>query len=644
MNILAINFGHDASLALFRNGQLQAFSELERLTRRKHSVGITVADVTGFLFKNDCDYRSIDAIGLCGTQWWNAKHESGLSLTPGFNNAVFGSIENQPEWSASPSCMGTDKWYCYESHASRLSDVHQTSFPMALSGALQHHKGLPDSPQALDNLVATTAHWLSIDRAEDSIRRRKTAAAMQPYVMMLENIAKPAFFIPHQLAHATYGAYYLPSGASGFILCHDGGWPHIPLNSGGIYLAGKHGVYPLLDPQLFVGQLYQRLGEIAGFGAAEAPGKLMGLAAYGFPDPRCEKVVDRLLALAAPSNEWRVETFEQSLLDTLDTIAQFAKGSPVLRLAAREHSFAFPSPEFSIALAANAQYIVESVWERAISTPLSYLLDRFDLSREVPMVGGFALNCPANTRLQMAIPGSRIRPLPGAGDMGTAIGAGAAVSAYLGDKLPRAPEDSSAAFPPRPPLAREKTTISGALEKIPTPTDLSSWYATELVAGKIFCHVEGDAEVGPRALGHRSIIAHGVLAETRDKINRHKGREAWRPLAPLVRRCDFDRFFFGQSDAADYMLFTFPVIHDELPAITHVDGSARAQSINEGLLFDVLTAIDAQGSHPVIINTSFNVAGEPIVETDEEAVRSFLALGFDYLFLNGQIFQPAGSR
>ena len=92
------------------------------------------------------------------------------------------------------------------------------------------------------------------------------------------------------------------------------------------------------------------------------------------------------------------------------------------------------------------------------------------------------------------------------------------------------------------------------------------------------------------------------------------------------------------------MLFTFPVMHEGLGAITHVDGSARVQTVEKGTLHSVLTEIDKTGAVPVLINTSYNVAGEPIVETSEQAVNCFLKLGFDYLFIDGRIYEPSETK
>lgn len=640
-SILAVNFGHDATLALFVAGHLVAYRELERHTRKKHSVGIAAADIQGFLADAGFRFADLDAVALCSTQWWNAKHDAQMNLSPGYDEAIFANVPPADLWPARPRFEGTESWYCYGDHAARLAGVTQTAWPITLSAALPHYHGLPTTAAEFDQLYARVGDWLATDAADSRDRQARLAPGLYPYVFHLEGEAKPAFFVPHHWAHAGYGAYYLTGDRPGLLVSHDGGWPYFACNAGAVYLRGQHGVYPILDPGLFVGQLYQRCGELAGFHPAEAPGKLMGLSAYGQASPESDGIVDALLALTRPTPVWTLGEFERALADILGRITAMAARHRHILAAAEAYHFNFQDRDFSISLAAHAQAIVENTWERALAPLLGRLRDRFELSDSVPIVGGFALNCPANSRLQAALPDMRLSPLPGCGDMGTAIGAGVVLSSFLSGQLPRAASGESAAFPPRPATRREVSAAGlEALAPVTPSEPLATWYAQELLAGKIFCHLEGDSETGPRALGHRSIIAHGVLAETRDYINRKKRREAWRPLAPLVRLGDFQRFFSGSPESAEFMLFTYRVLADDIPAVTHVDGTARGQSIASGTLFEVLTEMEALGALPVMINTSFNVAGEPIVETHAEAIRSFLTLGFDYLYLDGQLYQP----
>jgi carbamoyltransferase len=225
--------------------------------------------------------------------------------------------------------------------------------------------------------------------------------------------------------------------------------------------------------------------------------------------------------------------------------------------------------------------------------------------------------------------------------MGVSIGAGALLVSYLTGRFPCNDQENliSPAFPPRPDIFTRK------LPQSLTPMELEDplgFYAAQLLDGKIFCHVEDESEVGPRALGHRSIIAHAANDLVRDRINRCKGREMWRPLAPIVRACDVTRFFAGPDagEMSRFMLSTYRVVNpQQLPAVTHVDHTARTQMVEDGTISDLLDRLSEISEIPVIVNTSFNVAGEPLVETYTEAVSSFECLGFDYLYIDGKVYQ-----
>ena len=156
----------------------------------------------------------------------------------------------------------------------------------------------------------------------------------------------------------------------------------------------------------------------------------------------------------------------------------------------------------------------------------------------------------------------------------------------------------------------------------------------------MFCIQSGRSEVGPRALGHRSIIAWAGSENIRDLINERKGRENWRPLAPICSIEDFSTYFTGEIEDARFMLTVSKSKTSEIPAVTHVDNTARVQVIdhNERFLYDVLKELRNLQATPVIVNTSFNCAGEPVVETFKDAVKSFGDMGFDYLISDTDIF------
>lgn len=171
------------------------------------------------------------------------------------------------------------------------------------------------------------------------------------------------------------------------------------------------------------------------------------------------------------------------------------------------------------------------------------------------------------------------------------------------------------------------------------PADPAGYLAERIADGAIVAIFEGEAEFGPRALGHRSIIASPLRLENWRRLNELKGREPWRPLAPIVLAEEFERHFDGCPPDTHYMLFNARVKGFDLPAVTHRDGSARVQvAVPEiGFVHDLLEAFRALTGVGVLVNTSFNRRNEPIVETPADAIEAFAAMRLDYLYLQGVI-------
>jgi carbamoyltransferase len=156
---------------------------------------------------------------------------------------------------------------------------------------------------------------------------------------------------------------------------------------------------------------------------------------------------------------------------------------------------------------------------------------------------------------------------------------------------------------------------------------------------------EGRSELGPRALGHRSILANPMHAANWQRVNSIKGREAWRPFAPAVLEEKAGEWFKGGPAVSPFMLFTAQVACDRLPAITHRDGSARIQTVSPrvGRLYDLLCYFEQLSGVPVVLNTSFNGPGEPIVETPEDALGFFIGSDLNALFLEDRMVLQASS-
>jgi carbamoyltransferase len=175
--------------------------------------------------------------------------------------------------------------------------------------------------------------------------------------------------------------------------------------------------------------------------------------------------------------------------------------------------------------------------------------------------------------------------------------------------------------------------------------------AAELLAeGNILGWFEGGSEVGPRALGHRSIICHPGKPGMKDILNaRVKHREAFRPFAPSVLR-EYAADYFDLACESPYMLLIAGVKEDKreiVPAVVHVDGTARVQTVdreNNGRFYDLIEKVFKITGVPVILNTSFNIAGEPIVETPADALKCFMSTEMDYLVIEDYLIEASGPK
>ena len=177
-----------------------------------------------------------------------------------------------------------------------------------------------------------------------------------------------------------------------------------------------------------------------------------------------------------------------------------------------------------------------------------------------------------------------------------------------------------------------------------TAEDAATFLAKAIAEGAVVAIFDGKAEIGPRALGHRSLIASPLLGENWARMNAIKGREPWRPFAPVALADDAHRHFDGCPPDSYYMLFNARVTTRALPAVTHRDGSARLQIAlpETGFIHQLLVAFKTVTGFGVLLNTSFNGRGEPIVETPHEAILAFLAMKIDYLYLQGYVLRRSG--
>jgi carbamoyltransferase len=253
------------------------------------------------------------------------------------------------------------------------------------------------------------------------------------------------------------------------------------------------------------------------------------------------------------------------------------------------------------------------------------------------IAGGVGLNCVANAKILRETPFQELYVMPNAGDRGLAVGA--ALYGYhviLGGNERHPPAHD---YLGRPSSERQ---IVRALEaakgtRFRRSDDIASECAALIANGRIVGWVQGGAEFGPRALGHRTILADPRTAASKERLDAEiKRREWFRPYAPSVLAERADEYF-EMLGPSPYMLLavnTRPSVRNKVPAIVHVDGSARVQTVEletEPLYHRLISRFDELTDVPLVLNTSFNGYGEPMVETPEEAVSAMHTMGLDAL-------------
>jgi carbamoyltransferase len=274
-------------------------------------------------------------------------------------------------------------------------------------------------------------------------------------------------------------------------------------------------------------------------------------------------------------------------------------------------------------------------------------------AKNLCIAGGVGLNCVANGKLARESGFENVWVQPAAGDDGIAIGC-----AYYGHLAIQGKPRTHVikhAFYGKPYRDEEvKDAVSKRMVRLvsrstPSP-DICKETAKILADGNIIGWFQGRSEFGPRALGNRSILADPRTPEMKDILNsRVKFRQPFRPFAPIVLKERADEIFLGPGDSP-YMLMAkhvAPEWKDKIPAIVHVDGTARVQTVAEDenpILYRLLKEFDALTGVPVLVNTSFNIKGEPIVETPEDAIQCFLGTGIDYLILHDLVMSKKATH
>lgn len=539
--------------------------------------------------------------------------------------------------------------YCLAQEGRQLKDINYIVFydkPLVKFERLLETY-LSYAPKGIRSFFSAMPVWLKEKLYLKKLLKQELAAMAG----FKEKDLPELLFTNHHQSHAA-SAFFASPFEEAAVLCMDGvgEWATTSVWEGkGNELVPKWEI----DFPHSLGLLYSAFTYYTGFKVNSGEYKLMGLAPYGQPK-YVDLILDNLLDLK-PDGTFRLDmdyfNYTTGLTMTnsrFDTLFNGAPRKPETPITQREMD-----------IASSIQHVTEEVVLR-----LGRTIHREMGSEHLCLAGGVALNCVANGRLLREGPFKDIWIQPAAGDAGGAVGAALAVwhqyensprsvngldkmkGSYLG---PRFSNDEIRAY----------LDTAGASYIYLEDDKLLPRLAEIIAAENVVGWFQGRMEFGPRALGGRSIIGDPRSPRMQSKMNlKIKYRESFRPFAPAVLAEQVSKYF-QISQASPYMLLVAPVTDDlripmnpdqeklfgidklnvprsQIPAVTHVDYSARVQTVHKETnprFYELLRQFEKQFDCAVMVNTSFNVRGEPIVCTPEDAYRCFMRTEMDYLVL-----------
>lgn len=467
---------------------------------------------------------------------------------------------------------------------------------------------------------------------QQSMLRRFNAETLQAYHerhwrrMFGDVRFPPLHSVPHHYAHAYHAAMQSPYDEAICLSIDGSGDQHTTV----LWHKEDDELRPIHEIFMphSLGWLYAAFTEYLGFQAYDGEYKVMGLAAYGRPDDGLRANVDRIVQPASDGIGFEVDPtfvhygphsysdrFTDQLVDLL--------GRPPRR-----------SDDEITGWHEDLAYAVQTNLEDTVERLVLWAVKETGI-RKLCIGGGVGLNVKMNTRLfaNPAIDDVFAQPL--CSDGGAAVGAALVACRDLTGATPEPLETLALGHEESNDTIEQALKVAGlAYER---PDDLCAAVAHEIANGRIVGWFQGRMEAGPRALGQRSILADPRRIENRDKVNKIvKFREYWRPFCPSMLAEAAPDYFDLYTDAP-FMIIAFPAnqrLAEDAPAIVHVDGTSRVQLVHQRVLpryHRLISEFCARTGVPVLLNTSFNVKGEPIVCTIQDALRTFWATGLEVL-------------
>lgn len=417
-------------------------------------------------------------------------------------------------------------------------------------------------------------------------------------------------FVPHHVAHAASAGLASPHYDAADVLVLDGRG-EAASHLAGRYEQGQLEIFRTQELPHSLGLLYESVTEHLGFLRSSDEFKVMALASYG--KPRFLEELRRSIYTTGDGG------FHTDPIDWNALVKQRASAGGEDAEWTQDHAD----------LAASVQHRLEEV----LLELAGWLHERTG-GTALTLAGGVALNCVANSRLFEDSAYDDIWVQPAAGDSGTALGGALHVARAEGDltvgmsgaDLGRGWTDEE--------IAAWLTTAQVPFER---PEDVAEAVAECLADNGVVAWFQGRSEYGPRALGHRSLLAHPGHEKNLERMNDVKGREQFRPVAPMVLAERARDIFSRGPLPSPYMLFVHDVAkewRDRIPAVVHVDGTARVQTVHaqdHPLVHRMLSGFERRTGIPVVVNTSLNTAGRPMVDDPRDALECFGSAPVDLL-------------
>lgn len=489
------------------------------------------------------------------------------------------------------------------------------------------------APRGFSSFAASLPTWVK----EKLFQKQRLLEALKQICGSEVDWRSRLLFSEHHLSHAASAFFPSPFDEAA-VLTMDGvgEWATTTIMDG----QGKR-LRPCKEIRFphSLGLLYSAFTAHAGFKVNSGEYKLMGLAPCGSP-VFADRIREHLIDLKADGSfRLNLEYFDYCTGLTMTN----AKFDALFEGPARQPEAPLTRREMD--MAASIQLVTEEVVLRLAREAV-----RITGHRNLCLAGGVALNAVANGKLHRSGITDRLWIQPAAGDAGGALGAALAVQHLLLEQPRAAKQDVDAmqgAFL-GPDYANDEIEhqlqAHNAVYAFHDDSEVLALTAKALAEGRIVGWMQGRMEFGPRSLGARSILADPRSPAMQQRLNeRIKFRESFRPFAPSVLQ-EEAASCFALDAVSPYMLLVAPVLDKQLPAVTHVDGSARVQTVTEVThprFHALLQQFKALTGCPVLVNTSFNVRGEPPVCSPADAFRCFMGTGLDMLVIGNFILDKS---